>query len=111
MVAMPDERAKDWMTGGGLEGPIGVCVTKTTKKFVALKLGEPSSVTTVMKVLVLGPCVSVGVQVMTPLGEMPALVTVHRAFVTVRLYVSVLAGRSTSVAVLVTINSVSSLIV
>jgi len=42
--------------------------------FVALALGFPLSVTTVVKALVLGPCASLGVQVMTPFVLIAALV-------------------------------------
>src|SRR6266481_2557619 len=59
---------------GGSTGGLFTSVTVTVKLMVALKGGEPSSVTTVIKVLVLGPWASVGVQVMMPLAEIAALV-------------------------------------
>ena len=45
---------------------------------VALKGGEPSSVTMVVKVLVLGPWASLGVQEIIPFAEMIALVGATR---------------------------------
>ena len=51
-------------------------VTTTIKVLVALSAGEPSSVTTVRKVLVLGPWASLGVQVMTPAAEIATLLLV-----------------------------------
>ena len=44
-------------------------VTMTVKLFVALRA---PSLTTVVKMLVVGPCASVGVQVITPLAEILA---------------------------------------
>src|SRR5436190_23498240 len=85
--------------------------TTTVKELVALRLGEPLSVTMVVNVLVLGPWASVGVQVMMPLAEMLALVTTPAALVTDKAYARLFAGMSESVAVLVTVNVVNSLIV
>jgi hypothetical protein len=48
-------------------------VTTTLNEFVALNGGMPLSVTRVVKRLVPGPWLSVGVQVMIPLDEMVAL--------------------------------------
>src|SRR5438874_1534063 len=65
-------------------GALFTSLTTTVKELVALSGGEPLSVTVVVKVLVLGPCASVGVQVITPSAEMLALATVPSAAVTVR---------------------------
>ena len=46
--------------------------TVTVKEFVALKDGEPLSVTVVTKRLMLGPCASAGVQVITPFASIAA---------------------------------------
>src|SRR5262249_50376568 len=48
------------------------CVTKTRKLFVALSEGEPLSLTTVVMVFVLGAWACVGVQLMTPAGDIAA---------------------------------------
>ena len=55
------------MTGG-----VFVSMTKTVNEFVALKAGEPSSVTIVVIRLVPGPWAGVGVQVMIPFISMAA---------------------------------------
>src|SRR3989442_1509433 len=47
-------------------GALFTSLTTTIKLLVALNGGRPSSVTTVVIVLVLGPCVSLGVQRITP---------------------------------------------
>src|SRR6266487_6193118 len=78
-VAMPEERVSDSMTGAGTPE---FAVTTTMKELVALRFGEPSSVTIVTNVLVLGAWAWVGVQVITPLAETPALVTGPAAAVT-----------------------------
>jgi hypothetical protein len=57
------------------EGRIGAVfagLTMTRKLLVALSGGEPSSVTTVVKVFVLGAWASVGVQLMMPADEIVA---------------------------------------
>ena len=59
-------------------------VTTTVNSFVALRAGEPLSVTIVTKVFVLGACDRVGVQEMRPLPEMLAFVTGPEALLTVR---------------------------
>ena len=59
---------------GGSVGAVLTSFTVTVNEFVALRAGVPLSVTTVVKVLVLGPCASVGVQVMMPFVEIAALV-------------------------------------
>ena len=61
--------ACDGSTGGLLDS-----LTTTVKVLVALRDGVPLSSTRVVKVLVHGPCASVGVQVMIPLVEMLAFV-------------------------------------
>src|SRR5438552_360797 len=80
--------------------------TKTRKLLVALKGGAPLSTTRVVNTFVVGPWASAGVQVITPLAEITALVGAES-----RLYVRLLAGMSASVALLVTLSVVPSLIV
>ena len=73
-----------WLAGVWVnDGALFTSLTTTVKVLVALRFGEPLSVTTVVKVLVLGPWASVGVQVMTPLAEMVAWVTGPLALLTV----------------------------
>src|SRR3989442_15465785 len=62
-----------WLIWGGRMGAVLTSLTVTVKVLVALRGGEPLSTTRVVKVLMLGPCASVGVQVMTPLAEITAL--------------------------------------
>ena len=75
----------------GSVGALLTSLTTTVKELVAkncfvLKAAALLSITTVVKVLVLGPCASVGVQVMTPAPEMLAFVTwMPAALVTNRL--------------------------
>src|SRR5882672_1330616 len=76
--------------------------TLTVKLWVALRLGVPSSVTRTVMILVLGLCSAEGDQVNKPFaGSMAA----PAGALVPRLKVRVLAGRSTSLAELVTINS------
>ena len=63
-------------------GTLFTSLTTTVKVLVALRGSEPLSATMLVNVLVLGPCASVGVQVITPLAEMLALVTGPAAEVT-----------------------------
>ena len=56
----------------GRIGALFTSLTVTVKLLVALKGGVPLSVTTVLTVLVLGPCASVGVHVITPAVLMAA---------------------------------------
>src|SRR2546430_2475242 len=69
----------------------GSLFTTTVKLLVALKGGDPSSVTIVRKRLVLFSWAIMGVQVMTPLGAIEAPAG------PASVYVSELAGRSESV--------------
>src|SRR2546425_13242554 len=78
----------------------------TRKLLVALKLGEPLSETRTVTVFVLGPCASVGVQAMAPPEE-----TARPVGPDTSAKVSVLAGRSESVAVAFTLNRVCSAVV
>src|SRR5204862_231978 len=78
----------------------------TRKLLVALKLGEPLSETRTVTVLVLGPWASVGVQVMAPPEE-----TAKPVGPDTSAKVSVLAGRSASVAVAFTLSNVCSAMV
>src|SRR5258706_12284336 len=64
----------------GRVGALFTSLTTTVKELVAknclvLKAAALLSITTVVKVLVPGPCASVGVQAMTPAPEMLAFVT------------------------------------
>src|SRR5437879_4019540 len=82
-------------------------VTVTVKLFVALKAGTPLSVTVTLTTFVLGPCASLGVQLITPLA---ALIVIPVGALT-SAKVSVLAGRSASVALALTLRPVCSSIV
>src|SRR6185295_17121186 len=82
-------------------------LTTTVKLLVTLRLGVPLSLTFTVTVFVDGPCASVGVQVSTPVTE--SRLTPAGALTKAK--VSVLDGRSASVAVLVTVSVVNSLIV
>src|SRR2546426_6052928 len=55
-----------WSVGTVSTGALFTSLTTTIKLLVALSGGRPSSVTTVVIVLGLGPCVSLGVQRITP---------------------------------------------
>ena len=57
---------------GDSTGGLFTSRTITVKLLVALKGGDPLSVTTVVIVFVPGPCASLGVQLMTPLASMVA---------------------------------------
>src|ERR1043166_9332058 len=93
MVTVSPEAPTDCMTGGAARE------TVTVKLCAALRGGEPSSVTRTVMRLVLGPCASVGLQVNTPLvGWIRAPAGAPGS----RLNVSALAGRSASLATLVT---------
>src|SRR5664279_3519000 len=91
----------------GNTGATFTSFTVTVKLFVALKL---PSLTMVMNTFVLGPCASVGVQVITPFVLMLALVTALLlfTFVTASVYVNGNDGISLSVAPFVTVSNVSS---
>src|SRR5262249_1267150 len=97
--AMPFVIVTLWIIkgGGGITGS-----TRTRNELVALKGGEPSSTTRVVIVLVLGLWVSFGTQVIMPFASIAAPLGALS-----RLYVSVFAGMSGSVAVLVTVRVVS----
>src|SRR5204863_321004 len=96
-----------WSAGTASTGALFTSRTTTVKLLVALRGGAPLSVTRTVIKLVLGPGASVGVQVSrlvlasrrTPVGA------------ETRPKLSVLAGRSASLAVLVTTRALSSLIV
>src|SRR5204863_196341 len=53
-------------------GALFTSLTVTVKELVALRAGAPLSVTMVVNVFVLGPCASLGVQLITPLALMLA---------------------------------------
>src|SRR5579862_1111663 len=91
---------------GGVATKVGALFTSltvTTNEFVTLTV---PSLTTVVMVYVPGPCASDGVHVMTPLEEITAFVGGAT-----KEYVKVFGGMSESVALFVTVMSVSSLIV
>ena len=88
-------------------GALFTSFTTTVKLFVSLKLGTPLSATRTVIVLVPGPCVSLGVQLNPPLL---ALMLAPGGGL-IKLNVSVLAGRSASVAVTVSVSRLPSLIV
>src|SRR6185503_12552275 len=87
----------------GSTGALFTSVTTTVKLFVALRDGVPLSLTIVVIAFVLGPCVSVGVQVMIPFAS----ITAPDGGLT-KEYIRTLAGLSESIPVLVTVNDVSS---
>src|SRR5580692_2153775 len=90
----------------GSTGALFRSLTTTVKLFVALRVGLPLSLTTVVITLVEGACAWVGVQVIMPLALIAALDGPLTSA-----YASVNGGMSDSLAVLVTSSSVSSLIV
>src|SRR5437773_6021528 len=81
-------------------GALFASVTTTVKLLVSLEGGAPLSVTFTVIRLVLGPWASVGVQVSTPVLGF----TFTPAGPDTRLKVNVFAGRSVSLAVLVTMS-------
>src|SRR6266436_223710 len=95
-----------WFVWFGSEGALFTSVTTTVKLLVALKGGTPLSVTMVVIVFVLGPCASVGVQLMTPLVS---IVAPAGGFT--KTYVRLLVGTSGSLARLVTVSALNSAIV
>src|SRR5207245_2798333 len=96
-----------WVGGTVKVGALFTSLTMTVKLLVSLSGGVPLSVTRTVMTLVLGPCALVGVQVSTPVAEF-SVIPLGPA---TRANVSVLAGISESVAVLVTVKVASSLIV
>src|SRR5262245_60061851 len=84
----------------------GSLFTRTVKVFVALKGGDPLSVTAVLNRFVLRFCAKLGVQVITPFGEIAAPPGADN-----NEYISVFAGMSESVAVLVTTRVLNAAIV
>src|SRR5438094_425154 len=96
-----------WLAGTLNTGATFTSRTVTVKLLVALNAGTPLSVTTTVIVFVLGPCASVGVQLIAPL--LPLIVM--PAGGPTRLNVSVLAGTSASVALAVTASALNSSVV
>src|ERR1041384_6855142 len=82
-------------------------LTMMVNRWVALKLGLPLSNTRTRILLLLGPCASVGVQLKMPVAES----TVAPLGAETIAYVRMFAGKSTSVALLVKVIGVSSLMV
>src|SRR5213592_4280009 len=91
------------MAGSVSTGGVFTSVTITWKLLVALKLGEPLSKTRTVTVFVLGPCASLGVHVIAPAED-----TVRPVGPDTKAKLSVLAGRSESVAVALTLSAVCS---
>ena len=89
----------------GSTGTLFKSFTTTVKLLVALRLGFPLSLTTVVITLVDGAWVCVGVHVITPLMSMAALVGEL-----IKAYARVNGGMSVWLAVLVTTSVVNSLI-
>src|SRR5437867_422611 len=94
-----------WSAGTVSTGALFTSRTTTVKLLVALRGGAPLSVTRTVIKLVLGPCASVGVQGSTQ--DLASRRTPYGAETRPKL--SVLAGRSASLAVLVTTRALSSL--
>src|ERR1035437_7859930 len=88
-------------TGGTL-----ISLTTTSKVLIALRMGVPLSQTKVVNVLVLGPCASVGVQLITPL---PSIIAPAGAVM--KVYANAWGGKSLSIAVFVTVRVVNSAMV
>src|SRR5881396_1786772 len=96
-----------WSGGTVRTGTPFTSLTTTVKLLVALSAGVPLSVTLTVIVFVLGPWVSVGVHVSTPVVGL----TLTPDGPLTNAKVSVLAGRSPSLAVFVTTSALNSLIV
>src|SRR5205814_1790434 len=98
-----DNSAMVTLVCAGSAGALFTSVTTTMKLLVALMGGAPLSVAMVVSVFVLGPCASLGVQVITPLVSICA-----PAGGLTSVYESAFAGRSESVARLVTTSAANS---
>src|SRR5436190_1143187 len=96
-----------WSAGTVSTGALFTSFTTTVKLLVALKIGRASCRDCILIRLVLGPCASVGVQLSTPVLASSSTPIGAET----RPKLSVLAGRSASLAVLVTTSESSSLIV
>src|SRR5205814_2350916 len=93
-----------WLAGTLNTGATFTSRTVTVKLLVALNAGTPLSATTTVIVFVLGPCASLGVQLIAPL--LPR--SEERPVGDARRNVSVLAGTSAAVALAVTASGLSS---
>ena len=78
-------------------------LTVIWKLCVVLRLGEPLSKTRIVTVFVLGPCASLGIQLMAPL-----VLTVRFVGPETKANVNMLVGASASVAVAVRLSGTSS---
>src|SRR5437773_1523524 len=78
----------------------------TVRVLVSLKLGEPLSLTRTVIRFVLGPCVSVGVQLNTPLAGL--IVAPGGGLIKLKVSIFVLFGTSGSVAVIASVNRLPS---
>src|SRR5205823_5268005 len=57
-----------WSPGPALHGALPISLTVTVNVLVTLRAGTPLSVTLTLTAFVLGPCASVGVQLIAPLA-------------------------------------------
>src|SRR3989442_14883571 len=106
-VTLNSDPAKaTWSAIDANSGGLFTSSTTTVKLTKALSGGVPSSATLTTIIFVLGPCASVGVQVKTPVFGFRLTPVGADA----KLNVSRLAGRSASVAAIVTISVLSSAI-
>src|SRR5206468_3918974 len=85
-------------------GALFTSFTTTVKLRISLRLGVPLSVTCTLIVFVLGPCVSFGVQLNTPLLAL----IVAPAGALIKLNDIALAGTSGSLAVIASVNRLPS---
>src|SRR2546421_6131211 len=88
-------------------GALFTSLTITWNVLVTLRAGTPLSVTLTLTAFVLGPCASVGVQLIAPLAGLMIMPAGELTSAKVKL----LAGRSASVALALTLSVVCSLIV
>src|SRR5204863_360169 len=96
-----------WSAGTVNTGARFTSLTVTVNVLVTLRAGTPLSVTLTLTAFVLGPCASVGVQLIAPL---PGLMVMPVGALT-KAKVKLLAGISASVALALTFSVVCSLIV
>src|SRR2546425_1205692 len=97
-----------WLAIAASTGAAFASLTTTLKVLLSLRLGVPLSVTRTVTVFVLALAAPLGFQLSPPLLALMVMPAGTPGF---RLYVSVLAGTSASVAVAVSVNGLSSLTV
>src|SRR2546428_835534 len=93
-----------WSAGTVNTGARFTSLTITWNVLVTLKAGTPLSVTLTLTAFVLGPCASVGVQLIAPLAGLMVMPAGELTSAKVKL----LAGRSASVALALTCSAVRS---